>query len=252
MTTYPKLLCVSLLFGLGCALAQSNAQPKAQPESKTQTPEQPRASALTGEWLYEILLGELQVLQGDTGAGFSLLLDAARQSGDERLYERAVDVALRVRSGDGALLAASAWRQAAPQSEKANRKLLQIQVALQKLKDARYSLTQAVVLAAPEDKASIILSMPKLLERVSQQAQASQILQEALTTWLSDTELGPVAWTAIGQMQLAARDPAAALQSAQRGFELNQKRIEPLWLGLELARSHRPPGLEFGLGTGAG
>ena len=107
MTLHQRMLCALLAIGLSGAWAQP-------PE---QTP--PQSSNLTGEWLLEILLGELQILQGDPGAGYSLLLDAARKSGDEALYERAVDVALRSRAGDAALRAASAWRQAEPESVKA-------------------------------------------------------------------------------------------------------------------------------------
>ena len=110
MTLIRCLLCCTLALGLVPALAQTKEAP-------------PPTSNLTGELLFEILLGELQVLQGDPGAGYSLLLDAARKSGEEALYERAVDVALRARAGDASLRAASAWRQAFPQSRKANQQI---------------------------------------------------------------------------------------------------------------------------------
>ena len=91
MTLFQRALCATLALGLGLTWAQPR------------DPSPPETSALTGEWLFEILLGELQVLQGDSGAGYSLLLDAARKSGDEALYERAIDVALRARAGEAAL-----------------------------------------------------------------------------------------------------------------------------------------------------
>ena len=77
-------------------------------------------SAMTGELLYEILLGEMNLRQGEPAAGFSLLLDAARKSNDVQLYDRAVEIALQARSGDGALIAARSWTQAWPKDRKAN------------------------------------------------------------------------------------------------------------------------------------
>jgi hypothetical protein len=54
-------------------------------------------SALTGELLYQILLGEMNLRHGEPAAGFSLLLDAARKSNDAQLYDRAVEIALQAR-----------------------------------------------------------------------------------------------------------------------------------------------------------
>ena len=78
---------------------------------------------MTGELLYEILLGEMNLRHGEPVAGFSLLLDAARKSNDVQLYDRAIEIALQARSGDGALMAARAWTQAWPQDRKANNQL---------------------------------------------------------------------------------------------------------------------------------
>jgi len=87
-------------------------------------------SSMSGELLYEILLGEMNLRHGEPVTGFSLLLDAARKSNDVQLYDRAVEIALQARSGDGALMAARAWAQAWPQDRKANNQLLQILIAL--------------------------------------------------------------------------------------------------------------------------
>jgi len=40
---------------------------------------------------YQLLLGELNLLNEEAGAAFSLLLDAARQTGDARLFQRSVE-----------------------------------------------------------------------------------------------------------------------------------------------------------------
>jgi tetratricopeptide (TPR) repeat protein len=223
MTLFSRILLGLLAFGLGLSWAQT------QPPSKVSN------SDLNAEWMFEILVAEMQVSQGEVGAGFSLMLDAARKSGDEGLYERAVDIALKSRAGDAALQAASAWRQAAPESIGANRKLLQIQVALQRIQDAQPVLRQVVTLTPEVERDALILGMPRLLARSNDKALAAKVLQNALTPWLTEPRSGVAAWVAIGQMQLLAGSPSAALKAAQQGHALSQPRTEPVWLGLELA-----------------
>lgn len=226
MTLIQRLLCALLALGLLPAVAQTQ---KPEPEVTNST--------MDGELMFLILLGEMQVSQGDAGAGYSLLLDAARRSGDQALYERAIDVALRARAGDAALQAALAWRQAAPQSRKANQRVLQIQVALQRLREAQNSLRLELQMAPATERNALILSIPGFFSRATDKAMVAQITEQALSPWLSDPEWGPSSWTVIGQLRLQAQDPAGALLAAQRGHTLNPQRSEPVWLGLELARS---------------
>jgi tetratricopeptide (TPR) repeat protein len=220
------MLLSLLAFGLGVGWAQTKSGPEVI------------NSDLNAEWMFEILVAEMQVSQGEAGAGFSLMLDAARKSGDEGLYERAVDIALKSRAGDAALQAAAAWHQAAPESIKANRKLLQIQVALQRIQEAQPTLRQVVALTPEIEKDAVILGMPRLLARSTDKALAAEVLQTALTPWLKDPRWGVAAWTAIGQMQLLAGSPSDALKAAQHGRALSEQRTEPIWLGLDLASQH--------------
>ena len=80
------------------------------PSIAQNTPKKPEVpvtnSGMNGEILYEILVGELNVQQGQPLVGFSLLLDAARKTNDAQLFARSVEIALKERSGDGALMAA--------------------------------------------------------------------------------------------------------------------------------------------------
>ncbi len=225
MTLIQRLLCAALALCLVPAMAQPK---EAVPEASQ--------SAMDAELMFLILLGEMQVSQGEVGAGYSLLLDAARRSGEQALYERAIDIALRARAGDAALQAALAWRQAAPQSRLANQRVLQIQVALQKLKDAQASLRLELRMAPDAERAALIQSIPGFFNRAADKALAAQVTEQALTPWLSDPEWGAPSWTTIGQMRLQAQDPVGALLAAQKGHALNPKRSEPIWLGLELAR----------------
>ena len=84
---------------------------------------------MDAELFYQLLLGELNARGTDAGAGFSLILDAARKTNDPAIFARAVDIAIQARSGEAAVQAARAWKQAQPQSREANRQLLQVLLA---------------------------------------------------------------------------------------------------------------------------
>ena len=188
----------------------------------------------TAELLFEVLLGELNTQQGEPGVGYSLLLDAARRTGDARLFERAVDIALQSRSGDAALEAANAWRQAQPQSRKANRHVLQILLALNRVADTLQPLRTDINLAAAEERAGALTAIPGLYARVSNKKLAAQVVEQALTPFAAKPDTGSLAWTVMGHLRLQAGDLEASLQAAQRGLAMDATSQPPVWLGLEL------------------
>ena len=200
-------------------------------------------SPLTAELMFQILLGELNTYQGEPGVGYSLLLDAARRTGDARLFQRAVDIALQSRSGDAALEAANAWRQAHPQSREANRHVLQILLALNRVADTLIPLRTDINLAPANERASALVSITGLYARVTNKKQAAQVIEQALAPFQSRTDTGPISWTVIGHMRLLAGDLDGSFQAAQRSLALDNSSPAPVWLGLELM-SQRHPGAE--------
>jgi tetratricopeptide (TPR) repeat protein len=198
------------------------------------------SSRLTAELMFEILLGELNTLQGEPGVGYSLLLDAARRTGDARLYQRAVDIALQSRSGDAALEAANAWKQAHPQSREANRHVLQILLALNRVADTLLPLRTDIQLTPAGERTASLVAIPGLYARVTNKSLAAQIIEQALAPYQASTETGPISWTVIGHMRLLAGDPEGSFQAAQRSMALDATSQAPIWLGLELmSQRHR-------------
>ena len=130
-----RLLTAALTAALFAASA-AQARPLAA-TNKTPRPsaaqEESRTAALDAEIFYEILLGEITTRSGDPSSGYALMLEAARSSNDENIYKRAADIALQARSGEAALAAANAWKDAWPQSREANRYVLQLLVALNRI-----------------------------------------------------------------------------------------------------------------------
>jgi len=191
-------------------------------------------SALTAELFYQLLIGELNAIGGEPGVGFSLILDAARKTGDARLFKRATDIALRSRSGDSALQGARAWRTAMPQSREANRYVLQILIGLNRLGETIDPLKRDLSMASALGREVAINSVPGYFARFADKAAAANIVEVALSDYLDDPALGPAAWTSVGRLRAEAKDSAGALDAALRGQAIDPRADAPAILALSL------------------
>lgn len=203
------------------------------------SPEKPGApvtnSVMNGEMLYEILVGELNIQQGQPLVGFSLLLDAARKSNDAQLFGRAVEIALKERSGDGALMAARSWSQALPQDRLANLNLLQILIALNKTSETLEPLKKEIALTPQSERNAAIRVVPRYYTRISEQKAATEVVQKALEIYTQNPDTASAAWSAIGRMQMMSSNLSGALQSCQKAMVSASKvDISAPFLALEL------------------
>ncbi len=210
-------------------------------QNKPDSTDAPVSSALDAELFYQLMLGELNAIGGEPGVGFSILLDAARKTGDPRLFKRATDIALRGRSGDSALQAARAWRSALPQSREANRYLLQILIGLNRLAETLDPLKRDLALASIPDRQAAINSMPAYYARASDKKQAATVVEQALAEYLDSADFGPAAWTSIGRLRADAKDTQGALDAARRGQSLDPNADGPAILALGLFSSGTMP-----------
>ena len=205
-------------------------------QTSPKTPELPLAnSGMNGEMLYEILVGELNIQQGQPLVGFSLLLDAARKSNDSPLFARAVEIALKERSGDGALMAARSWSQALPKDRLANLNLLQILIALNKTNETLDPLKKEITFSPVSERNAAIRLVPRYYARVTDSKAAVEVVQKALDSYTSNAETASAAWSAIGRMQMLNANLSGALQSVQKSMATNVKAdISAPFLALEL------------------
>ena len=218
------------------SLAQPAAAQTAATSSNdsTQAASTPRPSDMDAELFYQLLLGELNAGGAEPAAGYSLILDAARKTDDPALYQRAVDIAFQARSGDAALQAARAWKQAFPQSREANRYVLQILVALNRVVESVEPLKAELALADPRDRNAVLAVIPRSYSRVSDKKLAANVVEQALAEYLVQPATGAAAWTAVGRMRLAAGDKAGALDAARRAQAVSPAGEGPALLALEL------------------
>lgn len=205
-------------------------------QTSPKTPELPVAnSGMNGEMLYEILVGELNIQQGQPLVGFSLLLDAARKSNDAPLFARAVEIALKERSGDGALMAARSWSQALPKDRLANLNLLQILIALNKTSETLDPLKKEIAFSPASERNAAIRVVPRYYARVTDSKVAVEVVQKALNSYTSNAETASAAWSAIGRMQMLNANLSGALQSVQKSMATNVRAdINAPFLALEL------------------
>ncbi len=219
--------------------------PPTQAEKVEPSPDSDAAdvSMLNAELFYEVLLGEINSADGDRSAGFALLLDAARKANDPDLYRRAADVALRARSGDAALLATRAWQEAFPTSREANRYVLQILVALNRVGETAVPLARELALTEPRTRALAYTAIPPLYARVGDKRAALAVVERVLADDLEKParpEDGASAWVTVGRMRLAVNDTAGTLDAASRAQTLEPTGEGPAILALELMDPKQP------------
>ena len=192
------------------------------------------ASALDSELFYRLLIGEMTARAGDASAGFALILDSARKTNDPLLYQRASDLALQSRAGDAALQAALAWKQAFPNSADANRYVLQILIALNRINDTLDPLKSGLALLPAGERSLAISAVPRAYARVGDKKLAATVVEEALATYVINPVTSVAAWTTIGRMRLASGDTPGALEAAKKGASVNPLAEGPVLVALEV------------------
>jgi tetratricopeptide (TPR) repeat protein len=191
-------------------------------------------SQLNAVLFYQLLLGELNVRAGEPGSGFAIILDAARKTKDEALFQRATELALQSRSGEAALQAARNWKTSLPESQEANRYILQILLALNRIEEAGQALKTSIFSLPIQEQSAAIGSIPRVFSRVQDKNFAAKVVEQAISAAIKNPETAASAWTAIGRMKRDAGEIQAAAEAARAGHAANNKAPGPIMLALSL------------------
>ncbi|MEO8060186.1 MAG: hypothetical protein ABI671_17870, partial [Burkholderiales bacterium] len=194
-------------------------------------------SAIDAPLFYQLLIGEIQLREGEAGAAFQVILDAARRTKDEQLFRRATDIALQSRAGDQALVAAKAWRQTLPESLDALRYQVQLLVALNRPQETLEPLQALLKMTPPAERPSLITALPRFFARSTDKAQIATLTEKVLSPYADVPATRVASLVTNGRSWLAAKDNAKALDFAQRAHALDPSAEGPAVLALEL-----PPG----------
>ena len=241
MVLFQSFRIASLAAVMALAMHAAGAQSVgAEANSAENQPAVESNPALDAELFYEIFLGEVSARTGDPGAGYAFMLEAARRSADGQLYQRAADIALQARSGDYALAAAKAWKEALPESREANRYVLQILVALNRIGETPDLLRQELAQSSPRAKTSTLAALPQMYGRASDKVLAAKVVEAALVDELVHPATGPLAWVSLGRIRLAAGSKAGALEAARKAQALDKANEGAVRLALELLEENTP------------
>lgn len=194
----------------------------------------PQKSAMTARLLYEVLLSEMSFNRGNAEQATALMLSAARRTNDEGLFKRATEMAIRAHNGHAALEAASAWRNAHPESAKASQYELQVLIVLGRIGATEEPIKHFLSTLPEADQVAFITALPMLYQRAPSKSQAVQIVEQALSATLTDPRLAPAAWSTIGRMRLQAGDKGGALTAATMGQTSDPTSEWPPLLALQL------------------
>lgn len=230
-----RLIALTLVAACLCGTAQAASPATDSPDN----------SNLDGELFYELLVSELTAQAGDNSSAYALMLDAARKANSPRLYERAIEIALRARSGDAALEAAQAWARAFPSSREANRYQLQILLGLNRVPETQEPLKRELAGLNATERAVAISLLPRYFARVTDKKLAAGVVEKILATEISNRTTGPVAWAAIGTMRFHADDVEGALEATRRGVALDPHAEEPILLAIALIGPKAPTAETF-------
>ena len=196
----------------------------------------PTRSALDAKLFYQLLVGEMELRNGDPGTAYRAFLAAAKQTGDESLFRRAMDVALQARAGEEALAATAAWREAYPSSTDPVRLQLQILAALNRTDEARKPIAALIDLTPATERAGLIAALPRIFERAADKRKAAEMLQAALAPYAKDESTRTAVAVSQGRAWLAADEPDRALALARQAAQQDPGAPGPAMLALELLR----------------
>ena len=228
-----------LTLALSGAVALPQTPPQATPAA-TAPADAVNNSALDAPLFYQLLLGEINNVGGDPGAGYSLILDAARKQRSAQLYRRSVEIALQARSGEAALSAARAWSADLTDSPEPDRFVLQILLALNRVGETGPVLRTLIERTPVTERADAIHAIPQIYGRVEDKARAAAVVREALAPSLRQPVLAAAAWTTLGRMDIALDKLPAALDAARSGHAADPRSPYPALLALELMERGLP------------
>jgi tetratricopeptide (TPR) repeat protein len=204
-------------------------------QAPTQAALPPPQSALDAPLFYQLLLGEMDLRNGDAAAAYAKFIDVARRTRDEALFRRSVEVALQARSADSALAAARAWRIALPESLDALRFELQILAVLNRGSEMAEPIKLLLARTPAAERAGVIAALPRLWQRAADKRAMAQQLDEALKAYADAEPTRSAARVASGRAWWQAGDLPRALQMAERARADDLAATGPVLLALDLA-----------------
>jgi predicted Zn-dependent protease len=191
-------------------------------------------SEMDAPLFYQLLVGELELSTGQAGVAYQVLLDAARRTGDEALFQRVINIALQARAGDQALIAAKAWRESQPKSAAAHQMVIQLLALLNRPADASDALRPLLAITPEAERAAVLASLPRLFQRAAEPKRVLAALAPVLQAATQQPETKLAALAALARLNLAAGDSQRALALTEEIAAFAPEADEAMQLALDL------------------
>ena len=239
-----KSISIALLSFLSLVCLGTMAFAQTAPEAASPT-EPISNSAIDAETFYKILLGELNLLDSEPRIGFALILDSARKTKDAALFDRAITIALQSRSGESALSAARAWRQAQPDNVDAARYVLQLLIALnqpEQTQDAAVAYLELFKTKPAIERNQALSTVADIFLNAQDKTAAAQSFEALIKNndYLTNPATKSTAWVTLGRVRLAAADLSGAFAAAKQAQAAEPSAAEPAMLGIALMAAKEP------------
>jgi tetratricopeptide (TPR) repeat protein len=210
--------CTTLL-AQGAFAQTTPASQASQSALAAPTPQAPAKSRLDRQLFLQLLIGEIELREGEVGTAYEVILEAARRSKEEQLFKRATDIALQAGAGEQALTAAKTWREDVPDSLDAHRYVIQILVALNRPAETVDTLSSLVKITPEPERPSIIMNLPRFFSRVTDRKATVALMEKVLQPYADQPATKAAVSVAIGHSWFLAEDNAKALEYARRAHE---------------------------------
>ncbi len=232
---FPTAAAAAVLAAALVAVPATSAWAQAKADAPAREADSPVVnSVLDGPLLYQLLVAELALAQGDSNTAFDWVMEAARRTREESLFRRATDIALQARAGEQALGATRAWRTARPESLDALRLQMQILLVLNRADTLAEPLKALLAKSPAADRPGLVAALPSFLQRAQNPALVAALMEDALKPYRNDPSLRIASRVALGRAWLSARDPAKALSLAREAQALEPAAPGPALLALDL------------------
>ena len=170
---------------------------------------------LSGQMLYDFLLGEIAAQRGSPGLAAQTFLDLAKRSRDPRVARRAVEVANFARMPGVALESALIWHETDPKSAQALQTVSVLLVGSKRVEEAEPFLARLFALDA-NSAANGFMQLGRLLAGNPDPAANLRVVRK-LAEGYADL---PQAHLAVAQAAATANDEPLALSEARRAMVL--------------------------------
>ena len=228
-----------LLMAWACSTVSAQPAPPAGPPAATADAPAALASpiqnsAMDSLLFYQLLVGELELNAGRAGNAYGVVLDAARRSGDESLYQRAVEIALQARAGEQALEAARAWRAAKPTSLAPLRYQSQILLALNRVDDAADPMAYWLAAVPLMERPGLLASLPRMLQNQADRQRVLALVEKLVLPYLDSAATATPARVSLGRAHLSAGNLPQALGLAKAAQAADGAAPGPVLLALDM------------------